>query len=122
MTVNGERVGVAMVGRCVSRELDKTKTNIEITRVCVREIKNGNSRLYGAVCRAAAALGYEVAYTYLQSESGASLKAAGFVVDAVLDARPTWDCPSRRRLQTNMFGEEQRPAEAKIRWKKVLRQ
>lgn len=120
LTIGSQTVGVAIAGRPVGRGLDKP-TNIEITRVCVVETKNGNSRLYGAITRAAAALGYEAAYTYtLQSESGASLKAAGFEVDAVLDPRPTWDCPSRRREQTNMFGEERRPTEAKIRWIKRL--
>lgn len=120
LSVGGSLVGVAMAGRPVGRGLDKPG-NVEITRVCVRELKNGNSRLYGAILRAAAALGYETAYTYtLQSESGASLKATGWVVDKELDARPTWDTPSRRRTQTDMFGTEQRPAEAKIRWKHSL--
>lgn len=74
-----------------------------------------------AITRAAAALGYEWAYTYtLQSESGASLKASGFEIDAELEARPSWDCPARRRTQTDMFGNERRPPEAKIRWKKRL--
>lgn len=115
-----ELVGVAMAGRPVGRGLDKPG-NVEITRVCVKETRNANSRLYGAILRAAAALGYSMAYTYtLQSESGASLKATGWEIDEALDARPTWDCPARRRTQTNMFGEEQRPAEAKIRWKHPL--
>ncbi len=116
-----ELIGVAIAGRPVARELDKIKTNIEITRVCVHDTKNGNSKLYGAILRAARNLGYRMAYTYtLQSESGASLKASGWVVDAELDARETWSCQSRHRVQTNMFGEEQRPAEAKIRWKHPL--
>jgi hypothetical protein len=120
LTVGDSMVGVAIAGRPVGRGLDKPG-NIEITRVCVQETKNGNSRLYGAITRAAAALGYETAYTYtLQSESGASLKASGFVIDEELPARPTWDTPSRRRQQTDMFGNERRPPEAKIRWKKEL--
>jgi hypothetical protein len=41
-------------------------------------------------------------------------------VDEELAARPTWDTPSRRRIQVNLFGEEQRPSEAKIRWKRML--
>jgi hypothetical protein len=120
LSVDGQLVGVAIAGRPVARGLD-TETAIEITRVCTIDAKNGNSRLYGAICRAAAALGYEVAYTYtLQSESGASLKAAGFEVDELLDPRQTWDCPARNRVQTDLFGDPTRPAEAKIRWRKPL--
>jgi hypothetical protein len=120
LAVDEQLVGVAMAGRPVGRGLDKPG-NVEITRVCVKETRNANSRLYGAILRAAAALGYSMAYTYtLQSESGASLKATGWEIDEALEARPTWDCPARRRTQTNMFGEEQRPAEAKIRWKHPL--
>lgn len=115
-----ELIGVAIAGRPVGRGLDKPG-NIEVTRVCTVEQRNANSRLYGAILRAAAALGYDVAYTYtLQSESGASLKASGWQVDEALDARPSWDTPARRRTQTNMFGEELRPAEAKIRWRYSL--
>lgn len=120
LEVGGKLVGVAMAGRCVARPLDR-KGNIEVTRVCVHETKNGNSKLYGAILRAVRDLGYKTAYTYtLQSESGASLKATGWVVDAELKPRATWSCPSRQRMQTNMFGEEQRPTEAKIRWKREL--
>lgn len=40
---------------------------------------NACSRLYGALCRAAEALGYREAWTYtLESEPGTSLRAAGF--------------------------------------------
>ena len=120
LEVGESLAGIAMAGRCVARGLDK-RCNIEVTRVCVREIGNANSRLYGAILRAAASLGYKMAYTYtLATESGASLKATGWVIDEELEARPTWDCAARKRVQTNMFGEEQRPAGAKIRWKHPL--
>lgn len=77
--------------------------------------------LYGASARAAKALGYRRAYTYtLAEESGASLRAAGWELDAELPARPTWDTPSRHRVQTDLFGQERRPAGAKRRWKKTL--
>jgi hypothetical protein len=116
----GVLVGVAMAGRPVARAID-VRRNVEITRVCTLGEPNAGSRLYGAICRASLALGYRVAYTYtLQSESGASLRAAGFEVDEELPARATWDTPSRRRIQTNMFGEESRPSEPKIRWKRLL--
>ena len=120
LSLTDELIGVAMAGRCVARGLDKPG-NIEVTRVCVKEISNANSRLYGAILRAAAALGYRMAYTYtVEGESGASLKATGWIMDEELDARPTWDCPARRRVQTDMFGEETRPAGRKIRWRHPL--
>ena len=116
----GGLIGVAIAGRPVARPLQDGST-VEITRVCTLEHKNANSRLYGAITRAAKALGYRRAYSYtLQSESGASLKAAGFVVDAILPARATWNCPARQRVQTDLFGEETRPSEPKIRWLKML--
>jgi hypothetical protein len=115
-----ELIGVAIAGRPVARPLD-TRFNIEITRVCTIEQKNANSRLYASVLRAAKALGYDKAYTYtLQSESGASLRAVGFEIDAELDARPTWNCKARQRVQTDLFGNETRPPEPKIRWVKRL--
>lgn len=47
--------------------------------------------LYGATWRAAKAMGYLRAYTYTQhDESGASLRAAGWVRDAELEARGSW--------------------------------
>lgn len=120
LEVNGELVGVAMAGRPVGRGIDLPQ-NIEVTRCCTLGSPNACSRLYGAVCRAAAALGYERAYTYTkQSEPGTSLKASGWRVDAILPARATWDTPSRRRVQTDLFGNETRPPDAKIRWVRDL--
>lgn len=115
-----ELVGVAIAGRPVARPLD-TRFNIEITRVCAVQERNANSRLYASVLRAAKALGYDKAYTYtLQSESGASLRAVGFEIDAELNARTTWNCSARQRVQTDLFGNETRPTEPKLRWVKRL--
>jgi hypothetical protein len=118
--LDGKLVGVAMAGRPVARGLD-ARGVIEITRVCTEGERNACTRLYGAILRAAKSLGYHTAYTYtLASESGASLKAAGWEIDETLPARPTWDTPSRRRVQLDMFGEETRPAGEKIRWVRRL--
>lgn len=115
--VYGELVGVAVAGRPVARALDDGLT-VEITRACTLGHGNANSMLYGALRRAAKALGYRRVYTYtLAEESGCSLRAAGFVMDAELAARPTWDTPSRARDQTDLFGNERRPAGPKVRWK-----
>lgn len=110
----GELIGVAMAGRPVARMLDVPGA-LEVTRVCTLGERNANSMLYGAIARAARALGYCTLYTYtLVSESGASLKAAGWEVDACLEARSGWDTPSRPR------SEELWPSEGKYRWIKKL--
>jgi len=116
----GEIRGVAVAGRPSARLLDDGFT-IEVTRVGTDGVRNGCSMLYAAIVRAAKALGYRRAYTYtLASESGASLRAAGWMRDAELRPRPTWDGPSRTRVQVDIFGEETRPSEAKIRWRKDI--
>lgn len=82
--------GVATAGRPVARALDDGRT-IEVNRTCTDGTRNANSMLYGAVWRAARALGYTRAFTYTQEgESGASLRAAGWIVDAELPARGAW--------------------------------
>lgn len=119
----GELVAVAMAGRPTARGLDPERA-VEITRVCIAqagEHRNAASRLYGALCRASKALGYLTAYTYtLEREDAASVRAAGFRLDAELAARPTWSTPSRPRYEENLFGERKRPAGAKRRWRRDL--
>lgn len=69
--------------------------------------------IYGSLCRAARALGYREAWTYtLPEESGASLRAAGFI-DMGLTRAEEWDRPSRARSAAV------RP-EAKRRWMRPL--
>lgn len=115
-------VGVGIASRPVARELDDGFT-VEIVRVCVvDDVRNGCSMLYGALCRAAKALGYRVAVTYtLHTESGSSLKAAGFQAVALLGARGA-DTPGAQRVraQHDLFGEDRRPAVPKIRWRRHL--
>lgn len=110
----GARVGVAVVtsgpqvwegtGRC------------NIARVATDGTKNACSMLYGAICRAATALGYREAWTYtLPSEPGTSLKASGFE-DMGLTAGGEHDRPNqpkRRRVAA------EQPSE-KRRWRRVL--
>ena len=114
---DGQLVGVGIAGRPGSRVLDGRGGGhfIEVTRVATTGARNACSQLYGALTRAAKALGYCRAYTYtLDIESGASLRASGWEVDAVLPARSGWDTPSRPRT------EDDWPAEAKVRWIKHL--
>jgi len=90
---------VAIAGRPVSRMLADGWT-IEILRVASDGVVNGCSMLYGACWRAAKALGYRRAVTYIQDgETGASLKAAGWRKVADLPANPGWDRPSRPRAK-----------------------
>jgi hypothetical protein len=98
---DGEVVGVALVGRPVARHLDDGWT-LEVNRTCTDGTKNANSMLYGAAWRATRALGYRRLITYtLRSESGVSLRAAGWRVVAERPARPGWDAPSRPRVNVN---------------------
>lgn len=75
----GRLCGVAIAGQPIARKLDDGLT-IEIRRVCTDGTRNACSMLYGACCRVAKEMGYKRVVTYtLLSESGASLKASGFI-------------------------------------------
>lgn len=91
-------VGVAIVGRPVSRVIQSEGATLEVIRTATDGTRNANSMLYGAARRATFALGYDRLITYTQAdETGASLRAAGFRVVAQRPPRPGWDTPSRRR-------------------------
>lgn len=120
VTNAGQAVGVGIAGRPVARALDDGHT-VELVRVCTTGERNACSMLYGALCRAAKALGYFKAITYtLASEPGASLRASGF--DRVAELAPSrgWHQPSRPRYTTDLFGEEIAPLGPKVRWERVL--
>jgi hypothetical protein len=90
-------VGVAMVGRPVSRHLDDGRT-LEVNRTATDGTPNANSMLYGAAWRAAKALGWDRLITYTQAdETGVSLRAAGWHVIGERPPRPGWHTPSRPR-------------------------
>ena len=75
-------VDVAIVGRPVSRHMQDGAT-VEVTRCCVVDSapKGTPSALYIACWRAAKALGWRRLITYtLQTESGASMRGAGWTV------------------------------------------
>lgn len=94
-------VGVAIIGRPVARRLQDGFT-AEVTRSATDGTAHANSCLYGAAWRAVKAMGYRRLVTYTQDgESGASLRAAGFVVVAQRPARRGWDSPSRPRVDTH---------------------
>ncbi len=90
--------GVAIVGRPVNRHLDDGRT-VEVLRLATDGTRNACSQLYGAARREARRRGYQRIVTYtLTTESGASLRAAGFTRVAFVRGRPGgWDTPTRRR-------------------------
>jgi hypothetical protein len=101
-------VGVAIVGRPVARGLDDGLT-LEVTRVATDGTKNAASALYGAARRAAFALGFRKLVTYtLPSESGVSLRAAGYRCIGEAGGG-SWSCPSRPRV-------DKHPTQRKLRW------
>lgn len=116
VAAEGKLVGVATAHNPVARGLDDGVT-LEVQRSCTDGTPNANSMLYGAMTRAAKALGFHRLYTYtLAEESGASLKAAGWTRDADLKERPSWSTPARPRVQDDL-----RPPGPKVRWVKELR-
>lgn len=97
-------VAVAMVGRPVSRHLDDGVT-LEVNRCCSDGHRNACSKLYAAAWRATKALGYRRLVTYtLQSESGSSLRAAGWRILYAISGH-SWDRPSRPRVDKHTIAD-----------------
>ena len=110
--VGGKLVGVVQLARPVSRMLDDGKT-IEVVRLCTDGTPDACSFLYGRAARIAKEMGYSKIITYiLDSESGTSLKAAGWHKDGETEGG-AWSRPSRPRQTTA-------PTCKKQRWVKVL--
>ncbi len=109
--LDGKLVAVAIVGRPIARMVDATVT-AEVTRLCVTPDapKNACSFLYGAARRVWHTMGGKNLITYtLQSESGASLRAAGWQkVGEVKGAQ--WGRKSRARA------DQEVSAQAKFKW------
>ena len=105
--------GVAIVGNPSAPAL-QDGVLAEIRRCCTDGTRNACSMLYGASRRAARAMGRRPIVTYtLQSESGASLRAAGFRVDKAEAGGPAanWhNRPGRKVLPTecDLIGGKQR--------------
>ena len=93
-------VGVAIVGRPVSRRRDDGST-AEVARLCTDGTRNACSFLYGRAARAAFALGFKRIGTYiLANESGISLKASGWRLIGETPGK-SWSVPSRPRVDTH---------------------
>ena len=110
--VNGKLVGVAQVGRPVSRALDDGKT-VEVVRLATDGTPNVYSYLYSRCARASKELGFKRIITYiLESEIGTSLEASGWKYDGTTNGG-SWDTPSRRR-------QDNAPTCKKKRYIKIL--
>jgi hypothetical protein len=95
--LNENIVGVAIVGRPVSRMRDDGLT-LEVARLATDGTRNACSFLYGAAARACFALGYKRIGTYiLASENGASIRAAGWRLLGEAGGG-SWSVPSRPRV------------------------
>jgi hypothetical protein len=107
---NGVIHGVAIVGRPVARLAGKPRDVLEVTRVATDGTANACSILYGSAARAAKALGYLKIQTYtLPSESGASLRAAGWICEGEAGGSP-WTHKGRPDRKADMQGVK------KLRW------
>jgi len=101
-------VGVAIIGRPVARHLDNGET-LEVLRLCVPEgCPNVCSWLLTRAKRLVQAMGCKpITYT-LESEGGASLRAAGWTPELISQGGE-WTRPSREREAASEPGK-------KIRW------
>jgi hypothetical protein len=94
--VGDELVGVGVASQ-PKAPLSRDGFTVEISRIATDGHANACSRLYGALCRAAASVGYRKAVTFTRlDEPGSSLRAAGFREDG-LTREQSWDRPARSR-------------------------
>lgn len=115
LAVDDELVAVAMAGRPVARCLDDGLT-LEVLRVCTLGAPNACSQLYGAIARAAKALGYHRLITYtLATEPGSSVRAVGFIEDS-RRTRPLSEWRSRHAQLGPMSTE----LVERVRWTRAL--
>lgn len=105
--------GVAIVGRPVSRMCDAMNV-LEVLRLASDDTPNVCSFLYAAAARAGRSLGYSKIQTYiLDSESGTSLRAAGWTVAGVVQGR-SW------KRSEGYARRNDQPTCDKVRWELEL--
>lgn len=105
-------VGVALVGRPVSRELQRQDV-LEVTRLATDGTPNACSFLLARAREAAGAMGAAKLVTYtLPEESGASLRGAGFALHGEAGGG-SWSRAGRRR-------GNHAPLQTKLRWEAAL--
>lgn len=119
---DGELIGVLIAGHPVARKADDGRT-LELVRLTTTGDRNACSRLYGAACRAAAAMGYRKVITYtLASEPGSSLRAAGFTADGETAGHEGWvhTAGPRAMQRPRLFDPPLMPTGPKVRWVREL--
>jgi hypothetical protein len=108
----GVVVGGAAVGRPVARKTDP-KCVLEVTRLVTNGTPNACSALYAAAARIGKEMGYRKIQTFiLDSETGVSLKAAGWVLEGVT--------PGGQWVHTSGPRRTDQPTCPKQRWSKQL--
>jgi hypothetical protein len=107
-------VGVSIVGRPTNRNNDDGQT-VEVLRLATDESRNAPSFLLGASARAAKAIGAWRIITYtLDSESGVSLKAAGWVHEEA--GIKSWWTHQSGQDKGRIVRAREHYAETKSRW------
>ena len=108
----GELVGACIVGRPVARMSDQ-RNCLEVTRLVTDGHPNACSFLYGAAARVAKEMGAARIQTYvLDSETGVSLRAAGWVYEGK-------STPSGAGWQNRPGRRDDQPTCPKGRWARV---
>lgn len=108
---NDQLVGVEIVGRPVAQKTEQYVI-AEVTRLCTDGTKNACSFLYALTARIAKEMGFDHIQTFiLLTESGVSLKAAGWTFDGITHSGTHQNRPNRR---TDEHGRKQR-------WIKLLK-
>jgi len=120
-----EMVGCAIVGHPQGRYLDDGLT-LEVLRLCTDGTHNACSILYGRCARIGKELGYKKIITYiLESESGNSLKASGWICEDEHCGGFSWESCKRAKerneyKQISMFPSKEVPKEYKKRYSRIL--
>ena len=110
--VEGKLVGAVIVGRPVAPKTEQYKV-AEVTRLCTDGTMNACSFLYGAAARICKIMGFKRIQTFiLPTETGVSLKAAGWRFDGV--------CHSSKQGFKSRAGRKSDYHGPKHRWIKEL--
>lgn len=92
---DGKIIGAAVVGRPVAR-MTPAYSVAEVSRLVTDGTPNACSKLYGAVARITCEMGFDRVQTFiLFSETGISLRAAGWTKDERYSGGGDWNRPSR---------------------------
>lgn len=116
LTLDGQLVGVAIVGRPVARML-QVEGAAELLRLCTSPAapKGAGSKLYARARRIWQLMGGTKLHTYtLQRESGSTMRGVGIHEAASEVDGQQWSRPSRPR------GEKEIYDEPKLRWSEDL--